>query len=220
MFLLKATPPEDSMEWTDDGIAGRVRFLDRVWRIAEPALERARAIPLDCLPAMPGEPQVEIVRALHTALRSGSEESATRRFHFNTTLARLDELVNALSKFSQAGGADDPAFLYAVHALPLVLAPFAPHIAEELWERLGYDRSVHLERWIPYDPAALALTEIEIVVQVNGKVRARLLAAPGAIEEDVLARALADAKVAEHVRDKMLQKHIYVPDKLLNLVVA
>ncbi len=220
MFLLKATPPEDSMEWTDDGIAGRVRFLDRVWRIAEPALERARAVPLDRLPDMPGDAQVEIVRALHTALRSGSEESSTRRFHFNTTLARLDELVNALSKFSQAGDADDPAFLYAVHALPIVLAPFAPHIAEELWERLGYDRSVHLERWIPYDPAALALSEIEIVVQVNGKVRARLAAAPGAKEDDVLARALADAKVAEHVRDKTLRKHIYVPDKLLNLVVA
>jgi leucyl-tRNA synthetase len=159
MFLLKATPPEDTMEWTDEGIAGRVRFLDRVWRACAAPAAAVRAIPLDRLPEMRGEAQREIVRALHAALKSGSEESSTYRFHYNTTLARLDELVNAMTKFAQTPNAEnDPALLYAIHALPLLLAPFAPHIAEELWERAGYAESVHLQRWPAFDPARSART--------------------------------------------------------------
>jgi leucyl-tRNA synthetase len=206
MFLLKATPPEDTMEWTDEGIAGRVRFLDRVWRAAAPVATGAAALSLERIPALANDEQREVVRALHAALKSGAEETSTRRFHYNTTLARLDELVNALTKFAQSAPADDPALLYAVHALPIVLAPFAPHIAEELWHRMGHERSVHLERWIPYDPAALTLSEVELVVQVNGKVRGRIKAAPGIAEE-------------AHLDGKPIRKQIFVPDKLVSLVV-
>ena len=228
MFLLKATPPEDTMEWTDEGIAGRVRFLDRVWRLfvapagdGAPLVARARAAALDRLPEIRGTEQRDLVRAVHAALRSGQEETQTRRFHYNTTLARLDELLNVSSKFAQTpGAADDPALLYAVHAFPLLLAPFAPHIAEELWRRLGYERSVHLERWIPFDPDALALSEIELVVQVNGKIRTRLLVAPGIAEADALALALADPNVKAHVEGKTIRKRVFVADKLLNLVAA
>jgi leucyl-tRNA synthetase len=221
LFLLKATPPEDTMEWTDDGIAGRVRFLDRVWRAAEPLAARVREASLDALPAMAGDAQRALVRAVHAALRSGAEETATRRFHYNTTLARLDELVNALTKFLQSpGGANDPAALYAAHALPIVLAPFAPHIADELWFRYGYTSSVHLERWIAADPAALAVATLELVVQVNGKIRARLAVAPGIARSDALARARADANVGAYLAGKTIRKEIYVPDKLVNFVVG
>jgi leucyl-tRNA synthetase len=228
MFLLKATPPEDTMEWTDEGIAGRVRFLDRVWRLCvapgadgEPLAARARAVALDSLPEIRGDEQHELVRAVHAALRSGQEETQTRRFHYNTTLARLDELLNVCSKFGQTpGAAEDPALLYAVHAFPLLLAPFAPHIAEELWHRLGYERSVHLEPWIPFDRKALAVTEIDLVVQVNGKIRARLRVAPEIAEADALALAMDDANVKAHVAGKTVRKRIFVPGKLLNLVVA
>ena len=218
LFLLKATPPEDTMEWTDEGIAGRVRFLDRVWRAAAPLAERAAGTPLDAPPPLENEAQRELVRALHAALKSGADETSTHRFHYNTTLARLDELVNGLTKFAQSAPPDDRALTYAVHALPIVLAPFAPHIAEELWHRMGYTRSVHLERWIPYDPAALALAEVELVVQVNGRVRGRIRSAPGISEEAALALALEDRNVQAHLEGKTIRKQIFVPDKLLNLV--
>jgi len=221
LFLLKATPPEDTMEWTDEGIAGRVRFLDRVWRAVDPLAGRAREASLQTLPAIAGEPQRALVRAVHAALRSGAEETQTRRFHYNTTLARLDELVNALTKFLQAPGAgEDPAALYAAHALPIVLAPFAPHIAEELWARFGYATSVHTERWFEADPAALAVEVIEVVVQVNGKIRAKLHVPPGYGKHDTLVDAQADPNVVAYLAGKTIRKEIYVPDKLVNFVVA
>ena len=160
------------------------------------------------------------VRAVHAALKSGAEETQTRRFHYNTTLARLDELVNALTKLVQNAGAnEDPAVLYAAHALPIVLAPFAPHIAEELWHRMGHESSVHLERWIAPDPRALEVSEIELVVQVNGKLRGRIVAPPGVGEDDAVALALADPKIAAHLEGKAVRKRIFVADKLLSFVV-
>jgi leucyl-tRNA synthetase len=221
LFLLKATPPEDTMEWTDEGIGGRVKFLDRVWRAAEPLAEKARSVGLEALPPLGGEAQTGIVRALHTALKSGSEETETRRFHYNTTLARLDELVNAMTKFAQTpNAAEDPALVYAIHALPIVLAPFAPHIAEELWALYGYDTSVHLASWIDYDPAALALETVELVVQVNGKIRGRLAVAPDIAEADALVLALADENVRSYLGDKPIRKQIFVPGKLISFVTA
>jgi leucyl-tRNA synthetase len=219
LFLLKATPPEDTMEWTDAGIQGRVRFLDRVWRAASPLIASVRTIPLDRLPEQRGDAQREIVRAVHLALRSGGEELATRRFHFNTTLARLDELINALTKFLTTGGdTEDPSVLYAVHALPLLLAPFAPHIAEELWHLAGYTSSVHLERWPDADPSALATDRIVLVVQVNGKVRARIDAETGLEEDAAVALALEHQGVLAHLAGRPVRKRIYVRDRLLNLV--
>ncbi|GAC1443371.1 MAG: leucine--tRNA ligase [Vulcanimicrobiaceae bacterium] len=221
LFLLKATPPEDTMEWTDEGIAGRVRFLDRVWRAAHPLASRARATSIDALPPMAGDAQRELVRAVHAALRSGDEETRTRRFHYNTTLARLDELINALTKFLQSdGGTDDPAALYAVHVLPIVLAPFAPHIAEELWSLYGYTTSVHLERWIAPDPAALAVAAIDLVVQVNGKIRARISVSPDIARADALAIARADPNVRTYLDGKTVRKEVFVPGKLVSLVVG
>ena len=132
----------------------------------------------------------------------------------------MDELVNALTKFAQTGSAGDPAFLYAAHALPITLAPFAPHIAEELWHRYGYTTSVHLERWIEPDPAALAVDTIELVVQVNGKIRARIPVAPDIAEPEALALAHADPNVRAYLEGKSVRKQIFVPGKLVNLVVG
>jgi leucyl-tRNA synthetase len=219
LFLLKAAPPEDTMEWTDEGIAGRVRFLDRVWRACAQLAERVGSTALDRLPETRGEAQREMVRSVHLVRRSGAEETSTRRFHYNTTLARLDELTNAVTRFLADGGdTDDPALLYAVHALPLLLAPFAPHIAEELWHRMGHAGSVHLERWLPADPKALEVSTIVLVVQVNGKIRARIDAAPGLAEDQAVALALAHPGVRTHLGEKTVRKHVYVRDKLLNLV--
>ncbi|MDQ6944331.1 MAG: class I tRNA ligase family protein, partial [Candidatus Eremiobacteraeota bacterium] len=221
LFLLKAAPPEDTLDWTEEGIIGRVRFVQRIWRATEPLTQSARAVPLDRLPELRGDTQRELVRALHVALESGKNETETHRFHYNVTTAKLDELINLLTAaLREPSAPDDPAVLYVVHALPIVLAPFAPHLADELWSRLGYERSVHLERWIEPDPAALAVAEITLVVQVNGKVRARLQAAPGIAEDDAFALAMREPTVTAQIDGKQVRKRIFVPDKLLNIVAA
>ena len=221
LFLLKAAPPEDALEWTDEGIVGRVRFVQRVWRACEPLVEAAGKTSLETLPAFAGDGQRALVRALHLALKSALDETATRRFHYNVTTARLDELVNLLTAAVRDPElARDPAVLYTVHALPLALAPFAPHIADELWSRMGHATSIHLERMLQPDPAAMTVDEITIVVQVNGKVRGRLQAAPGILEDDAFALAQADTGVRAHIDGKTVRKRIFVPDKLLNIVVG
>jgi leucyl-tRNA synthetase len=180
-----------------------------------------RSAPLDRLPEMQEGRQRELVRALHVALESGKNETETRRFHYNVTTAKLDELVNVLTAALREPGADDdPVVRYVVHALPIVLAPFAPHLADELWSRMGYERSVHLERWIEPDPAALAVEQITLVIQVNGKVRARIQTAPGIGEDEAFERALREPTVVAQIADKQVRKKIFVPDKLLNIVAA
>jgi leucyl-tRNA synthetase len=219
LFLLYVTPPEDTSNWTDEGISGRVRFLDRVWRASEPNLEKAKAVSPRELPPMRTPQERALVRAVHVAAKSGIDEVSSRRFHFNTTIAKLDELVNAMTAFAQ-NDSDSPAFLYAVHALPLLLAPYAPHIADELWSRLGHSTSVHLERVLEPEDEALAVDEITLVVQVNGKIRARIAAVPGIGEDQAFALALADPNVRAQLDGKELRKRIYVPDKLVNLVAG
>jgi leucyl-tRNA synthetase len=221
LFLLKAAPPEDFLEWSDEGIIGRVRFVSRVWRACEPLAAGARTVPLDRLPEMRGDAQRSLVRALHVALESGRNETQTRRFHYNVTTAKLDELINELTAVLREPNAqDDPAVRYVVHALPIVLAPFAPHLADELWSRMGYEQSVHVERWIEPDPAALAVDEITLVVQVNGKVRAKLTVAPGIAEDAAFDLAMKEPTVTAQIDGKQVRKKIFVPDKLLNIVAA
>ena len=191
LFLLYATPPEDTMEWTEEGISGRVRFINRVWRACEPFLDRAGSMSLESLPPVQGAEEKSLLRAVHVAAKSAVDETMTRRMHYNATIAKFDEYVNALTTLGKAQP-QSPAVFYAVHALPLLIAPFAPHIAEELWERMGHPRSVHLERYLRPDESALAVDQITLVVQVNGKIRARITAAPGLPEDVAFELALAD----------------------------
>jgi leucyl-tRNA synthetase len=220
LFLLYVTPPEDTSNWTDEGISGRVRFLNRVWRACEPYLEAARHVSPRELPATRNADERALVRAIHVVAKSGIDEVSSRRFHFNTTIAKLDELVNAMTTFSKERIAQSMAYLYAVHALPLLIAPYAPHIADELWSRMGHTESVHLERVIEPEDEALAVDEITLVVQVNGKIRARIGAAPGIAEAQALELALLDPNVQAHIDGKAIRKQVYVPDKLVNLVVG
>jgi leucyl-tRNA synthetase len=219
LFLLYVTPPEDTSDWTDEGISGRVRFLNRVWRACEPFVDAAKAYSPRELPPVETAEEKALLRAVHVAAKSGIDEVASRRFHFNTTIAKLDELVNAMTGFALKDSRS-PAFLYAVHTLPLIIAPYAPHIADELWSRLGYATSVHLERVVEPDDAALAVDQITLVVQINGKIRARIDTAPGIAENDAFELALADPGVRAHVDGKEIRKRIYVPDKLVNIVVS
>jgi leucyl-tRNA synthetase len=219
LFLLYVTPPEDTSDWTEEGISGRVRFVNRVWRACEPLAGKARSVDVRTLPQAASPEEKALLRAVHVAARSAIDETMSRRFHYNTTIAKLDEYVNALTGLAQTAP-DSPAVLYAVHALPLIIAPFAPHIADELWERMGYTSSVHLERFLEPDERALAVDEITLVVQVNGKIRARIQAAPDISEDQALALAMEQSGVQAQLDGKEIRKRVFVPGKLLNLVVA
>ena len=219
LFLLYATPPEDTMEWTEEGISGRVRFINRVWRAAEPFLEHAKNVSLERLPQVETAEEKALLRAVHTAIKSAIDETMTRRMHYNATIAKLDEYVNTLTALGKSQP-ESEAVRYAVHALPIVIAPFAPHIAEELWERMGYGQSVHLQSYLQVDSQALALEEITLVVQVNGKLRARITAPPDIDEETAFALALANESVKTHLAGKEIRKRIYVPGKLVNVVAG
>lgn len=219
LFLLYVTPPEDTSDWSDDGMSGRVRFVARVWRICEPFLLRAQSAAVRELPTAETSEEKTLLRAIHTAAKSAIDETLSRRFHYNATIAKLDEYMNALSA-ATLSMPDSLVTSYAIHALPLVLAPFAPHLAEELWAGLGHTESVHLERALQPDPRALKVDEITLVVQVNGKIRARVPANPGLSEEHALALAHDQESVQTHLAGKTVLKTIYVPDKLVNIVAT
>ncbi len=218
LFLMYVTPPEDTSDWTNEGINGRVRFINRVWRACEPFFGSG-FVDVRELPAA-GTPQEKaLLRAVHVAAKSALDETTTRRFHYNATIAKLDELVNALTAAAQEPSAS-PVARYAAHALPLVIAPFAPHIAEELWERFGHAGSVHLERYLDPDERALALDQVTLVVQVDGKIRARIAVAPGISQERAIELAMAESNVRAQIAQRKVRKQIFVPDKLLNLVTG
>jgi leucyl-tRNA synthetase len=216
LFALYVTPPEETSDWTDEGISGRVRLLNRIWRACESFFGKSPDSGARDLPAAENAADKALLRAVHVAAKSAIDETLSHRFHYNTTIAKLDELVNLITV---SPAPDSPVTAYAVRALPILVAPFAPHIAEELWERFGHTTSVHLEPYLQPDERALAVDEVTLVVQVNGKVRARLVVAPGIGEEQALALALAEANVRTHVDGKKVRKRIYVPGKLLNIVV-
>jgi leucyl-tRNA synthetase len=218
LFLLYVTPPEETSDWSEEGISGRVRLLNRIWRACEPFFEAPRDSGARELPPARNPAEKALLRAVHVAAKSAIDETLSRRFHYNTTIAKLDELVNLITVSSDAA-ADCAVGAYAVRALPILIAPFAPHIAEELWERFGHTTSVHLEPYLQPDDRALAVDEITLVVQVNGKVRARMVVAPSIVEEQAFALALEEANVRSHLDGKEVRKRIYVPGKLLNIVV-
>ncbi|HET9394369.1 MAG TPA: leucine--tRNA ligase [Candidatus Rubrimentiphilum sp.] len=217
LFLLYVTPPEDTSDWTDEGINGRVRFVNRVWRACEPFLDRAKEANVGDLPDAQSAEEKVLLRAVHVAAKSAVDETLSRRFHYNTTIAKLDEYVNALTALEQEAP-ESPLVAYAVRALPLIMAPFAPHLADELWERMGHTTSVHLERYFEPNESAMALETITLVVQVNGKIRARLEVAPGISKDEAFALALEQAPVQAQLDGKEVRKRIFVADKLLNIV--
>jgi len=226
LFSLFAAPPEKDLEWSDDGVQGAFRFLQRVWRLIE---ERAALIRSARGTAWPAGELPEEVRALRRATHQ-TIAKVTRdledSFHFNTALAALMELQNALLRFQErlpAVSAGDPrvlAFAEGVTALLTMLAPFAPHMAEELWEMLGYAVSVFREPWPTADPALTLEEDVEVVVQVNGKVRARLQVARGQAEEQLKALALREPRIRQWIEGRTVRKAIVIPDKLVNIVVA
>ncbi len=216
LFILFAAPPEKDLDWSDQGVEGCHRFLRRVWRLVEEVAEQAE---WGSNPAGPAEEA--LIRATHVAVKKVTED-IEQRFNFNTAISAIMELVNAIYTYRQEKA---PATQHydtlreVMDKLILILAPFAPHLAEEAWQMLGHDPSVHRQAWPSFDPAMLQLQEVEVVIQVNGRVRGRVTVPAGLAEEELLARARENERIASLIQGKEIVKAITVPDKLVNLVV-
>ena len=205
LYILYMGPAEHDKEWSDAGIEGTARLLDRIWRLT---LEVAARGPVEA-PA-----DGELVRAAHRSIDRVSDD-ILRRFQFHTPIAALFELVNEIYRVK-----DDPArsgeVRFATETVLSLIQPYAPHVAEELWERLGHER-LWQEPWPEADPALLATETVEVVVQVNGKLRDRLQVPAGTPEDELIALALASERVRAHVNGEP-RRTIVVPDRLVNVV--
>jgi leucyl-tRNA synthetase len=231
LFSLFAAPPEKDLEWDDQAVEGASRFLNRVWRLAIDGAERVAAArrlpPFDPQHASPRAQALR--RATHQTIHKVTSD-LDKHFQFNTAIAALMEFYNAIGQWDAtrpatgSGSADGDAgevtaFAEALHTLLILLSPFAPHMAEELWQRLGHAGSIFAERWPEADPQWLRDELVTIILQINGKLRSQLQVPPELDEAEIETRALADPKLQPWIQGKTIRKRIYVPGRLLNLVV-
>ena len=202
LFILFASPPERELEWSDQGVEGSYRFLNRVWRLVQG--NRAGEEPVSALN-----------RKLHQTIKGVTED--IERFSFNTAIAKLMELTNLLYEHNAKGAEISHSSLVISHLL-ILLSPFAPHLAEELWQRLGNKDSIFQQPWPQCDPELAKEAELTIPVQVNGKLRNTIVVPADTNEEEIKTRALANEKVKSFTAGKAIVKVISVPKKLINIV--
>lgn len=219
LFILFAAPPERELEWSDQGVEGSFRFLNRIWRIVqhfEPVLaQKVTSYDHGNL----NDTDKDLRRVLHSSIQKVTSDIETR-FNFNTAISTMMELVNALYAYKEAAKEPNAGLVYeAISDLIKMLSPFVPHITEELWRgAIDAETSVHNQSWPECDEDALKVDNVEIVLQVNGKVRGRLTVPAAATKEDLEKIALADANVQAHIGDAAIRKVICVPGRLVNIV--
>jgi leucyl-tRNA synthetase len=222
LYSLFAAPPDRDLDWQDSGVEGIRRFLGRVYRFVQRNAAIAKNASVETLLATSLPPQArQIQRKLHQTIKRVSDDFQGR-WHFNTCISAIMELVNVLYGMDDAIAqkAIPPQFLAEVQRdLVLLLAPFAPYLAHELWEMLGEKGSLLKAPWPKYDAALAREEELEIPVQINGKLRSLIVVPTGATEDFVIERALADTKVRAAIAGKQVVKTIFVPGKLVNIVV-
>jgi leucyl-tRNA synthetase len=212
LFTLFASPPERDLEWSDECVEGAYRFLGRVHALVTAWAPRVLKEPEK--PPVTGEEKA-LKRKVHRTIKKVTED-IENRFHFNTAIAAIMELVNLCYRM-QSGGSGPSA--EALRSIVLLLGVFAPHLAEELWETLGGHRSILQEPWPEWDEDWIDEDEIEIVVQINGKMRHKVTVGASAGEEDIRETILSEERVQKFIIDKEIRKTIFVPGKLLNIVV-
>ncbi|MGI9342619.1 MAG: leucine--tRNA ligase [Gammaproteobacteria bacterium] len=216
LFVMFASPPEQSLEWSDEGVQGGFRFVKRLWRITTKFAHEGEAA--DVEPSALNDRQRELRRAVHQTIEKVSDDIG-RRYTFNTAIAAVMELLNRVSKYSGDGSQDRAIVREALETIVLMLSPIVPHVCHGLWGVLGHPDQIVDAAWPTADPAAMEADSVQIIVQVNGKLRARLELPATASKEEIEAAALADENVRRFVADKAVRKTIVVPGKLVNVVV-
>ncbi len=215
VFILFMGPPELDAEWNDQGVEGSRRFLNRVWRLFDGVTVASAGEGSQRDPAGYRPPERALLRQAHTTIRRVTDDIA--RFHFNTAVSALMELTNAMSAYRDAHGVS-VVYNQVAQTLLLLLAPIAPHITEELWQMLGGTGSIHQQPWPRYNPDLAAADAVELVIQVNGKVRDRIEMPVDVDEAEARARALASPRVAQHLDGRAIRQIVYVPGRLINIV--
>jgi leucyl-tRNA synthetase len=226
LYMMFAAPPEKDFDWSETGIEGAFRFLGRVYRLVARHADRLKSVdlaganfPSEAAGLTPEERR--LLRKAHQTLRHVTEDME-ERWHYNTDIAMAMDLVNELSDLEGAveeGKIRPEIFKAAVEILLAILSLFAPHISDELWEALGHPQPLLRALWPAYDPGLAAEEELEIPVQVNGKLRGRIRVALDVTEDEIRSRAQAEEKVAQHLNGRQIVKVIVVPQKLVNIVV-
>jgi leucyl-tRNA synthetase len=221
LFCLFAAPPERDLDWSDQGVEGSYRFLNRVWRLVKDhADDLSGVVPFEGHRGLDGDCQ-RLLRKTHLTIKRVTDD-IDRRFHFNTAISAIMELVNtiqSLKKGPLSEPSGTPVLRLALEAVVILLSPIVPHAADELWEALGHTGSTIEVPWPEYLEKAIQEDEILIVVQVNGKVRSRIHVPADTEEEDVKQRALSDERIAARMAGRTAKKVIVVPNKLVNIVV-
>jgi leucyl-tRNA synthetase len=221
LFCLFAAPPERDLEWSEQGVEGGYRFLNRVWRLVWQWRAAVEGVPpFDGDDAVLAPPVRELFKKAHQVTHKVTRD-IEERFHFNTAISAVMELVNTASGEAVQARSEAEAGVVrlALERIALLLSPIVPHFAEEIWEQLGHAPSILQAPWPSYREDALTHDEWVIVVQVNGKLRSRLTVDAGTDKTTIQAMALADERARKFVGDKPVRKVIVVPGKLVNIVV-
>lgn len=205
MFILFVAPPEERTEWNEAGVEGTFRFLTRVWRFVTARMSRPGAFVPEDLP---------VRQALHTTIKRVTEDMEGLRY--NTAIAAMMELMNSLS----SAPVSEAAHREASEALVQIINPFAPHFACALWERMGHSKTLYRNAWPGFDPVLATATEVEIVLQINGKVRDRMVLPAGTSAEELERLARENTRVLAALDGRQIRKIIAVPDKLVNVVIG
>jgi leucyl-tRNA synthetase len=222
LFTLFAAPPERDLEWSDQGVEGAYRFLNKVWGIVYKNIDKLRVTSYeyeDKNLSLVTRHSSLLLRKTHQTIKKVTTD-IEKNYHFNTAIAALMELVNELSSFSVKNEDDIAILRFAVKNTLLILAPFAPHISEELWEAIGENNSIFLYPWPFWDEELAKEEEIELVVQINGKLRAKLLVPTGLPDDIAKQTALNDPKIIEMLDGKEIKKIVVVKGKLVNIVTS
>ena len=215
LFMMFASPPDASLEWSDSGVEGASRFLRRVWRLAQAHVAQGPAGKLDI--AGLNDEQKVIRRAIHAAIKQASTDVG--QFHkFNTAIAQVMTVMNVLEKAPQATEQDRALLQEGLEAVTLLLAPITPHISHELWQQLGHQQAVIDASWPAVDEAALVQDTVTLVVQVNGKLRGQVEMPAAASREEIEAAARSNENVLRFIDGLTIRKVIVVPGKLVNIV--
>ena len=218
LFIMFAAPVERDLDWSDEGVAGSFRFLNRVWRILGQFEDKIKSATDEYDIGSLTAEEKDLRHVLHVTIKKVTEDIRDR-FMFNTAISSIMELVNEFYKFQNSETVNAGLVREVAVNLLKLLAPFAPHMTEELWSELIGDGSVHAQKWPVCDEAATVTAEVEIVLQINGKVRDRIMIATGISREEMEAAAKNNSRVQELTAGKTIVKMICVPDKLVNVVV-
>jgi len=217
LFMMFAAPPDQSLEWSDSGVEGASRFLHRLWKavFSHGSGTPAPVLDADAL----DDRQKAFRRKVHETVRKVGDDVG-RRYTFNTAIAANMELLNEVGRFKDDSPSGRAVLQEALQLVVLMLNPIVPHISHALWQALGHADSVADQPWPQADERALVKDSVELVVQVNGKVRGKIAVAAGAADELIIDAALAEPNVKRFMQGKALRKPIVVPGRLVNLVVA